>query len=90
MVSKSASARPPVFHAPMRLDWTDEKLRTLSQEQLLNLLDNLDYQRKIGRVPGAEAAAVDQRVMALLTPRNAQKRRKQLQQAGADETAEPQ
>ena len=61
MVRKSASAGPPIPHAPMRLDWTEDRLRTLSQEQLLNLLANLDRQRRIGRVSSTEAAAVDQR-----------------------------
>jgi hypothetical protein len=42
----------------MRFDWTDEKLQTLSQEQLLNLLENLDRQRAIGRVPESTAATV--------------------------------
>ncbi len=88
MVRKSASAGPPVFHAPMRLDWTDDKLRALSQEQLLNLLANLDRQRLSGRVSAAEAAAADQRITALLTGRNRQKRRAQVQHAGAAVAAE--
>jgi len=88
MVRKSASAVPPIFHAPMRLDWTDDKLRALSQEQLLNLLANLDRQRQIGRVSSGEAAAVDQRIMALLTSRNGLKRRRQVQHAGALAAAE--
>ncbi|UCG97724.1 MAG: hypothetical protein JSW31_00830 [Burkholderiales bacterium] len=90
MVRKSASAGPPIPHAPMRLDWTEDRLRTLSQEQLLNLLANLDRQRRIGRVSSTEAAAVDQRIMGLLTSRNSAKRLRQLQHAGAVTTAEPQ
>jgi hypothetical protein len=62
----------------MRFDWTDEKLQTLSQEQLLNLLENLDHQRAIGRIPDSSAAAIDQRIAALLTDRNGAKRRKQV------------
>jgi hypothetical protein len=74
----------------MRLDWTDDRLRALSQEQLLNLLANLDHQTEIGRVPRAEAAAVDQRIMALLTRQSSQKRRRQLQSASAAAAAQPQ
>ncbi|TMH75247.1 MAG: hypothetical protein E6H52_10505 [Betaproteobacteria bacterium] len=77
----SAGASKPTFHAPMRLDWSDEKLQSLSQEQLLNLLENLDHQRAIGRVPEGAAATVDQRITSLLTSRNSAKRRKQLAQA---------
>ena len=44
----------PVFHAPMLIRWTDDKLRLLDQDQLLNLLANLDQQRAIGRI-GDEA-----------------------------------
>jgi len=68
----------PTFHTPMRFDWTDEKLQTLSQEQLLNLLENLDHQRAIGRIADSSAAAIDQRIAALLTDRNGAKRRKQV------------
>jgi hypothetical protein len=90
MARKSAGASQPVFHAPMRIDWTDEKLQALSQEQLLNLLDNLDRQRTIGRVASAAAAAVDQRITALLTSRNSARRRKQVLHVGAGVSAEPQ
>jgi hypothetical protein len=61
----------------MRFDWTDEKLQTLSQEQLLSLLDNLDRQRAIGRIPESTAAAIERRIASLLTVRNSAKRRKQ-------------
>lgn len=78
MVRKSTIVNKPIFHTPMLLDWTDEKLRTLSQEQLLNLLENLDRQRSIGRLPESAAAAFDQRITSLLTGRNSAKRRKQV------------
>lgn len=78
MARKSPGAVRPVFHAPMRIDWTDDKLQTLSQEQLLSLLDNLDHQRAIGRIPLDAAQTLDQRISALLTGRNGSKRRKQL------------
>ncbi len=62
----------------MRIDWTDDKLQTLNQEQLLSLLDNLDHQRTIGRIEVAAAASLDLRISALLTGRNGSKRRKQI------------
>jgi hypothetical protein len=72
----------------MRFDWTDEKLQTLSQEQLLNLLENLDHQRAIGRVSEDAAATIDQRITSLLTGRNSTKRRKQVAESLAvDATA---
>ena len=88
MVRKSAIASKPIFHAPMLLDWTDEKLQTLSQEQLLNLLENLDRQRTIGRVPVGAAAAMDERITALLTSRNSAKRRKQVSEGAEQASAE--
>lgn len=78
MARKSGSAVQPVFHAPLRIDWTDDKLQTLSQAQLLSLLDNLDQQRTIGRIPSDAAETLDRRISALLTGRNGSKRRKQL------------
>jgi hypothetical protein len=76
MAGNSNSAGRPTFHAPMRFDWTDEKLQTLSQEQLLSLLENLDRQRVIGRIPENTAAGIDRRIASLLTVRNSAKRRK--------------
>lgn len=70
----------------MRFDWTDEKLQTLSQEQLLNLLENLDHQRAIGRISETAAMSIDQRIAALLTSRNSAKRRKQVAKAVVLET----
>lgn len=78
MARKSANPMRPVFHAPVRIDWSDEKLRALTQEQLLSLLDNLDRQRAIGRIAPDAAAALDGRIASLLTGRNAAKRRKHL------------
>lgn len=83
MVRNPAGPGKPTFHAPMRFDWTDEKLQTLSQEQLLNLLENLDHQRAIGRVAEDAAATIDQRITSLLTGRNGSKRRKQVAEAMA-------
>ncbi len=78
MVRRTAIVSKPVFHSPMLLDWTDEKLQALSQDQLLNLLDNLDRQRSIGRLPERAAAEFEQRITSRLTGRNSAKRRKQV------------
>jgi hypothetical protein len=67
----------------MLLDWTEEKLRLLEQEQLLNLLANLDHQRSIGRVGAAAAEALDTRITALLSASNGRKRRNELKKAQA-------
>ncbi len=77
MAGNPSSKSKPTFHTPMRFDWTDEKLQTLGQEQLLSLLENLDRQRAIGRIPESTAADIDQRIGSLLTVRNRAKRRKQ-------------
>lgn len=69
--------------APMLLDWTEEKLRVLEQEQLMNLLANLDYQRSIGRVGAAVADVLDLRITALLSASNGRKRRGELKKARA-------
>ena len=90
MARKSGSAVRPVFHAPVRIDWTDDKLQTLNQEQLLSLLDNLDSQRTIGRIELAAAATLDRRISALLTGRNGSKRRKQLAGLAIAVVEEPQ
>jgi hypothetical protein len=74
----------------MRIDWTDDKLHMLSQEQLLSLLDNLDRQRAIGRIPFDAAQTLDRRISALLTGRNGAKRRKQLEGLAASTVGEPQ
>jgi len=85
-VRNSDNASKPTFHAPVRFDWTNEKLQTLSQEQLLNLLENLDHQRAIGRIPESTAATIDERITSLLTARNGAKRRKQVANAAARDT----
>jgi hypothetical protein len=72
----------PVFHAPMAIDWTEEKLRALDQDQLLNLLGNLDLQRASGRLREEAAEPLERQITALLTPANARKRRKRLERAG--------
>jgi hypothetical protein len=87
MVRNPNTASKPTFAAPMRFDWTDEKLQTLSQEQLLNLLDNLDRQRAIGRIRESTAATFEQRIASLLTSRNGAKRRKRVAEAAALDTS---
>lgn len=83
MARNTGDARKPVFHAPIRFDWTDERLQSLDQEQLLTLLDNLDHQRGIGRISADEAGAVELRIAAFLTGASRTKRRKKLAQAAA-------
>jgi len=80
---------PPVFHAPMRFEWTEEKLKLLSQEQLLNLLGNLDHQIAIGRLQSEEAERLGPLITSLLTKPNGRKRRKQLAHAAALEADSP-
>jgi hypothetical protein len=87
MARGSSKPIKPVFHAPMRLDWSDDKLKALSQEQLLNLLDNLDQQRMIGRVNDDDATVFDQRIVALLTRANVTKRRKKVARTAAEAAA---
>jgi len=77
MARKSDSSPKPIFHSPMLIDWSEERLRALSQEQLLNLLGNLDHQKKIGRLPEVVATEIEQRISALLTTASSTKRRKQ-------------
>jgi hypothetical protein len=89
MARKSENTSRPIFHAPMLLDWTDERLQALSQEQLLNLLGNLDRQRKIGRLPQSVATTMEERISALLTTSSRTKRRKQLAVDAVAESAEP-
>lgn len=90
MARKSESTSKPIFHAPMLIDWTDEKLQALSQEQLLNLLGNLDHQTTIGRLPKSVATTMEQRISTLLTAASKTKRRKQkIAVDAAAEVAEP-
>ncbi len=88
-----ASARPtaPVFQAPIALQWTDEKLQQLDQQQLLNLLDNLKHQREIGRLADAAAHALEQRIAPLVTGRKGSELRKRMAQdaKAAKAAAEP-
>ncbi len=82
-----APVRPtaPVFHAPIVLQWTEEKLQLLDQQQLLNLLDNLKHQREIGRLADADAHALEQRIAPLVTGRKGSELRKRM---AADAKAE--
>ena len=80
-------SRPrPVFYPPLLIRWTEDKLRLLDQDQLLNLLSNLDHQRAIGRVADEAGAAVENDIVALLDRRNGAARRKL--RAAADKARE--
>lgn len=83
MARGSSAAPKPVFHTPLRFDWTDDRLKSLDQQQLLNLLENLDHQRAIGRMGDDSAGEIELRIGALLTPANRTKRRKKLALAAA-------
>ena len=76
MSRHSPSVAKPVFHAPVRMEWTDEKLAALDQDQLLSLLANLDHQRAIGRIGDEDADALEARMTRLLSGRHLTKRRK--------------
>src|SRR5512139_4100939 len=47
---KASQAASKVFQPPSQMQWTDEKLASLSREQLLTLFENLQTQRESGRV----------------------------------------
>lgn len=66
----------PVFHAPLLIRWTEDKLRLLDQDQLLNLLANLDRQRAIGRIDNDAGAVLERDIVSLLDRRNGAARRK--------------
>lgn len=83
-MARGTAAAVKNFHTPMLLDWTDDKLKLLDQEQLLNLLANLDHQRAIGRVNETTALALEQRITALLTKRNVTKRRAELSKSATE------
>lgn len=59
----------PVVLPPSQMNWTDEKLATLSKEQLLNLLDNLKTQREARRVSDEAADDLERRIKARLPAR---------------------
>jgi hypothetical protein len=82
-MARDTTSASKIIHSPMLLEWTEEKLRSLDQDQLLNLLANLDRQRAIGRVSEATAVVLDQRISALLTKRNGTKRRNEVSKVAA-------
>ncbi len=77
-MARDSTAASKILHSPMLLDWSEEKLGKLDQDQLLNLLANLDRQRAIGRVNEETATVLDARITALLSKRNSTKRRDEL------------
>jgi hypothetical protein len=79
----------PVFHAPMRVDWSDEKLAALSQPELLTLLDNLDLQRSIGRLADSDAGVLDTRIFALLSRASRSRRNRTVKAAAQAKEALP-
>ncbi len=67
-----------VFQRPILLQWSDEKLRALDQQQLVNLLRNLDEQLRVGRMSDTDAVEVQTRIAPLLTGRAGSGLRKRL------------
>jgi len=59
-----------VFQPPSQMNWTDEKLASLSKEQLITLFENLQTQREAGRVT-AQAADDLARLITGRLPANA-------------------
>jgi len=82
---KGSQSITKVFQPPSQMSWTDEKLATLSKEQLLNLLDNLQTQREAGRVTPEAADEVARLIRARL-PASVLKRR---QKAAATQRTDP-
>ena len=87
-MTRKPATTEKTFHTPMRMDWTSEKLEALSQDQLLNLLQNLDHQRTIGRVSDSTATEMDARITSLLSRATQTKRSKQLAANAPAVTAE--
>ncbi len=67
---KASQAVNKVFQPPSQMHWTDEKLASLSQEQLVTLFENLQTQREAGRV-SAQAAEDLARLITERLPANA-------------------
>jgi|APDOM4702015159_1054818.scaffolds.fasta_scaffold04425_2 hypothetical protein len=73
---KSHQSIAKVFLPPSLMNWTDEKLASLSEEQLLSLLGNLKVQRESGRVHAETADDVTRRITERLPARALAVRRK--------------
>jgi len=67
---KASQAVHKVFQPPSQMNWTDEKLASLSKEQLITLFENLQTQREAGRVT-AQAADDLARLIAERLPAKA-------------------
>ena len=75
---KSNQSIAKVFLPPSLMDWTDEKLAALSEEQLLNLYNNLKTQRESGRVHAETADDVSRRIAERLPAKALAVRHKRL------------
>lgn len=75
---KSHQSIAKVFLPPSLMNWTDEKLAALSDEQLLSLLENLKTQRESGRVHAEIADDVTRRITERLPAKALAVRRKRL------------
>lgn len=72
--AKPASIKPASF-TPTQMDWNEERLAALGQEELTNLLANLQRQRGSGRVGPQTADELEHRIRARLPTHTAAVRR---------------
>ncbi|MCU0952202.1 MAG: hypothetical protein MUC68_14380 [Burkholderiaceae bacterium] len=88
---KTPASPKPVFHTPTQMNWTDEKLASLSEAELLSLLSNLATQRSSGRVADTVADELTVRIHARLPTRVVNQLRKRAklaaEAAGADQAS---
>lgn len=87
MAKGNVQATQREFHTPILLEWTDERLRQLDQEQLLNLLHNLAHQRQIGRLKADTALMLEERIAPLVAGRKGSELRKRLAKQAAEAKA---
>lgn len=73
---KNPPAIAKVFRPPSQLNWSDEKLASLTKEQLVSLFENLKTQREEGRVTEEAADDLARRIAGRLPARALQVRRK--------------
>lgn len=76
-MSKARSVpQKPVYVPPSEVVWTEARLATLDQSQLINLLSNLQTQRACGRVSEDIAVDLEVRIKSRLPTRAIAARRK--------------
>jgi hypothetical protein len=86
-MARGNSSPRPVFLPPIVLEWTEDKLKSLGQDELHNLLANLAHQRDIGRLRPEHALELQERIAPLLTGRRGSDVRKKMAAAKAASAA---